>query len=670
MPIDRETQKALLRKVIDKLQQGQDLDVTNSNHIATEVVEANHEVANSVDLLRKSLMGEAIKNEKNNKKGKGDAAEDARENRTLLGKIGNGISGLAQSTKDTAKAAASGAVAGGKGLLDSMGKMLKGGLIGGGALLAGAGLLAGGAGMLIDSLNDMDAEAIKEKVKTLLSIKDDVGGAGNFFLQGGAFLAAMTGIGLGLAVFSVGSTVAGMSQGLLDYFGQGNFAEGIKQNVITLMSISGELGGALSFIGESAAFLLAMTGIAGGLAVFGLGSAVGGISSALDLFTGGSFADGIKTNVLTLLSISDAMGGVGAFLGESATFLLAMTGIGAGLAVFGAGSAIAGIASAMELFQSGAFAENIKTNVLTLLSIGTALDEKGLGFLQEGGKFFLAMTGIGAGLAAFGIGSILNSFTADDFGKKVKTNVLDLLSIPDEIEGDIELKASKVNNAMGHLSAGLTKFSAGSFVSALANAATGILNFFTGGESPIDEMLKLAEKDQEIGNTERNITRMVTALERFSALNLTGPTIDFSGLLSGIARAIPMIQALGGTHPDQEGGRSVKFGSGWFDGMEALEIGPHGILDEGLKIEEIAAKIGQVQGALGYNVNVAGGGPNATMSAMYDASNEQALGQAGTATGNTNVVDASTNMGDTINQTNTGIQMVPEGTDAGVVYDG
>ena len=70
-----------------------------------------------------------------------------------------------------------------------MGKMLKGGLIGGGALLAGAGLPIGGAGLMsIDSLNDMDADAIKEKVKTLLSIKDDVGGAGNFFLQGGAFL--------------------------------------------------------------------------------------------------------------------------------------------------------------------------------------------------------------------------------------------------------------------------------------------------------------------------------------------------------------------------------------------------------------------------------------------------------------------------------------------------
>ena len=47
-----------------------------------------------------------------------------------------------------------------------------------------------------------------------------------------------------------------------------------------------------------------------------------------------------------------------------------MTGIGTGLAVFGAGSGIAGIVGATELFQSGEFAENIKTNVLTLLSIG------------------------------------------------------------------------------------------------------------------------------------------------------------------------------------------------------------------------------------------------------------------------------------------------------------
>ena len=668
MPIDRETQKALLRKVIDKLQQGQDNDVKNSNHIADEVVTGNQLVADRVDYLRQTITGEAKKQEKDGKKGKGDAAEDARENRNLLSKIGNGISGLAQSTKDTAKAAASGAVSGGKGLLESMGKMLKGGLIGGGALLAGAGLLAGGAGMLIDSLNDMDADAIKEKVKTLLSIKDDVGGAGNFFLQGGAFLVAMTGIGLGLAVFSVGSTVAGMSQGLLDYFGQSNFAEGIKQNVVTLLSISDELGGNLNMLADGGAFLLAMTGVALGLAVFGLGSGVAGISSAMDLFTGGSFADGIKQNVLTLLSIKDELGGNLNMLADGGAFMLAMTGIGSGLAVFGLGSAIAGIASAMELFQSGAFAENIKTNVLTLLSIKDELGGN-LAMLADGGAFGLAMTGIGLGLAAFGIGSILNSFTADDFGASVKENVLQLLSIPDEVDGDIEEKASKVNNAMGHLSAGLTKFSGGTFVSALANAGASILNFLTGGDSPIDQMLALAEKDAEIASTERNITRMVSALERFSALNLTGPTIDFTKLIGGVATAIPFIQALGGTHPDQEGGNSVTLGGNLFGG--GIEFGPHGILDEGLKIPEVAEKIAQVQGALGYNVNVSGAGATGAMAMAYDTSNEQAFAQLDAMGGtNNNVVDASVRTGDTVNVSKGTVQMNPEGTaDNGVPLD-
>ena len=256
--------------------------------------------------------------------------------------------------------------------------------------------------------------------------------------------------------------------------------------------------------------------------------------------------------------------------------------------------------------------------------------------LVDGGAFFLAMTGIGAGLAAFGIGSILNSFTSDDFGKKIKTNVLDLLSIPDEVEGDIQEKAAKVNNAMGSLSAGLMKFSGGSFVSSLANAATGILNFFTGGESPIDQMLKLADKDAEIASTERNIDRMVDTLGRFSSLNLTGPTIDFTKLMRGVADAIPFIQALGGTHPDQEGGtKSVKVGTYG----SRIEIGPQGILDEALKIEDISAKIAQVQGALGYNVNVS---PTASSSTMGNQVTEMSNEQAGTqAPVVVNQVDAS-----------------------------
>tara|TARA_B100002019_G_C21270057_1_gene601708 strand:+ start:1687 stop:3666 length:1980 start_codon:yes stop_codon:yes gene_type:complete len=629
MPINKETQAAKLQKILEQLQANQTTDAKNTDHIADTLKTDTGEKLLDISSVLQTGFGTQ---QKENKKNQGDNAEKERENRNLFGKIADGISGVKQATVSASSKAAKGA----GGLLASMGKTLKGGLMGGGALLAGAGLLAGGAGMLINSLNEMDADEIKEKVKTLISIKDDVGGAGDFFVGGGAFLLAMTGIGLGLAVFSVGSTVAGMSQGLLDYFGQGNWAEGIKQNVITLMSISDELGGALAFIGDSAAFLLAMTGIAAGLAVFGAGSAVGGISTAMDVFTSGQFAEGIKQNVLTLLSIKDSLGGNVDLLTTSGVFLAAMTGIGTGLAVFGVGSGIAGLAGATELFQSGEFAENIKTNVLTLLSIKDSLGGN-LDMLADGGAFGLAMTGIGLGLAAFGIGSILNSFQSPEFGAKIKENVLQLLSIPDSIDGNIEEKASQVNVAMGHLSEGLGKFAGGTFVSSLANAATGILNFFTGGESPIDEMLKLAEKDQEIASTERNISRMVVALERFSSLNLTGPSIDFTQLLGSVGQAIPFIQALGGTHPEQLAGKSVNVGGGFFGG--GVDFGPHGILDEGLKIEEISGKIQQITGALGISPTLAVAGGNGAGMQISEQQLETAEMQS---SGNTvNIVDNS-----------------------------
>jgi hypothetical protein len=629
MPINKETQAAKLQKILEQLQANQNTDIKNADHIADTLNTDTGEKLLDISSVLRTGFGTQ---QKENKKNQGDNAEKERENRNLFGKIADGISGVKQATVSASSKAASGA----GGLLASMGKTLKGGLMGGGALLAGAGLLAGGAGMLINSLNEMDADEIKEKVKTLISIKDDVGGAGNFFVGGGAFLLAMTGIGLGLAVFSVGSTVAGMSQGLLDYFGQGNWAEGIKQNVITLMSISDELGGALAFIGDSAAFLLAMTGIAAGLAIFGAGSAVGGIASALDTFTGGNFAEGIKQNVLTLLSIKDELGGNLDMLADGGVFYLAMAGIGAGLAVFGAGSGIAGIIGATELFQSGEFAENIKTNVLTLLSIKDSLGGN-LNMLADGGAFGLAMTGIGLGLAAFGIGSILNSFQSPEFGAKIKENVLQLLSIPDSIDGNIEEKASQVNVAMGHLSDGLGKFAGGTLVSSLANAAAGILNFFTGGESPIDEMLKLAEKDQEIASTERNISRMVVALERFSSLNLTGPTIDFTQLLGSVGQSIPFIQALGGTHPEQLAGKSVNVGGGFFGG--GVDFGPHGILDEGLKIDEISGKIQQITGALGISPTLAVAGGNGAGMQISEQQLETAEMQS---SGNTvNIVDNS-----------------------------
>ena len=98
-----------------------------------------------------------------------------------------------------------------KGLAGILGKLGMGAgaaMLGGGALLAGAGILAGGAGFLLKELNDLDGKAVRANVKELMGISDDMGGKVEFFLEGGSFMLAMTGLGLGLAAFSIGAGVA------------------------------------------------------------------------------------------------------------------------------------------------------------------------------------------------------------------------------------------------------------------------------------------------------------------------------------------------------------------------------------------------------------------------------------------------------------------------------
>ena len=127
--------------------------------------------------------------------------------------------------------------------------------------------------------------------------------------------------------------------------------------------------------------------------------------------------------------------------------------------------------------------------------------------LKDGGTFFLAMTGIGAGLAAFGIGSILNLFTGDDFGKKIKGNVTDLLSITDVVEGKKGLleRASDFSEAMGSISAGLLKFSGGTLISSLTEAASGILEFFSGKESAMGQVMSIADRRGKLKKAQKQL---------------------------------------------------------------------------------------------------------------------------------------------------------------------
>ena len=368
------------------------------------------------------------------------------------------------------------------------------------AFAIGSGASAGVA-MFTDGSNF--ATTIKEQVVELLSIKDELGGNVAMLADGGAFYLAMLGIGLGLAIFGAGSAIAGVSDGLKTFTGTGNFAENIKSQVVTLMSISDELGGAASFIGGSAAFLLAMTGIGLGLAVFGIGSGVAGLTSALADFTTGGFAQSIKDSVITLLSISDELGGAANLIGKAGTFYLAMSVIGLGLAVFGLGAGIAGLGTAISDFSTGGFAQTIVDNVMTLLSISDKLGGA-TEFIGDSATFLLAMTGIGAGLAAFGAGQGIGSFiegVGKLFGGEAPMDKI--LRLADNVDG---IKAIKP--ALEDAGAGLERFANATKTMGSKESKEGIKRFL--------EMLADLDNKGRIKNLEQFVDAISLVPEGFS----------------------------------------------------------------------------------------------------------------------------------------------------------
>jgi len=439
------------------------------------------------------------------------------------------------------------------------------------------------------------------------------------------FASGMTGLlkGTGFATAGAG-ILAGGAGFFLQQLNEMD-ADSIKENVGKLLSIQDDFeGGAGEFFKKSGTFVLAMTGIGLGLAVFGIGSAIAGMSDALTQFSNAQFATSIKENVKVLLSISDELGGAGAFLGDSGTFLLAMTGIGLGLAVFGAGAAVAGMSDALTNFANPNFATSIKANVIELLSIADALGGN-TEMLKDGGTFFLAMTGIGAGLAAFGIGSILNLFTGDDFGKKIKGNVTDLLSITDVVEGKKGLveRASDFNTAMGNISAGLVKFAGSTFVSSLAEAGSSILNFFSGKESAMGQIMSIADRKGEIEEGAKAVDTLTESITKLGAMGQVKVQTDFFSNISDIAQTVPVVDALA------NGGKVRLKGDTFATTIEK------GILDPSIKLPEVVEKIKLVQQAFTPAPAVSGVGLGDATATNQELTNQN--------TSNTTIVDNSTN---------------------------
>ena len=351
----------------------------------------------------------------------------------------------------------------------------------------GLGLAAFGVGQSITALgqwvtDDKWAKSIKDSVTTLLSIKDELGGNWNLLTGSVAFVPAMTGIATGLAIFSAGSTVAGMSDALVNFSGGSEWATNIKNNVVTLLGIKDELGDNVSMLYDSGAFGLAMSGIGLGLAAFGTGALLaGGTDMLADWFsTGNNWAQQVVDNVTTLLGIVN-LPGIGA---DTAKFAATMTGIGAGLIAFSAGAGAASVSDAIA------------------------------DWITEGeGR--------------------------QSWSQQVKDNVTNLLSIVDDAD---EGKATSFVAAMGQISAGLVAFSGANFVGSLTTAGAAIIGFFTGTESPFSQIKMVAEQAEELEKGAAAVDSLTGSIEKLGQLQFDGSSINMREFAEDLAASVPVIE--------------------------------------------------------------------------------------------------------------------------------
>ncbi len=277
----------------------------------------------------------------------------------------------------------------------------------------GVGLLALGIGSAgnaaVDKfLDDGWAETIVDNVTTLLSISQLQGGSLSFLGQGAGFGLAMTGIGLGLAAFGIGKATDGVGGAINKFAAGDNFAERIKKEVETLLSI--DMSNA---DGKKLDFIATMSSLGLGLVAFAIGKSTSGVAESVNFFTrGDNFAADIKKEVETLLEIPNLPG----VAGDTVGFLAVMGGISAGLGAFAISKGAAGVAEFLNL--GGNFATGIKEETDVLLTIGEGADEErsrraaaALAHLSGGLALFAGSKGLGA-IAGLGA-SVLDFFTGN-----------------------------------------------------------------------------------------------------------------------------------------------------------------------------------------------------------------------------------------------------------------
>ncbi len=329
--------------------------------------------------------------------------------------------------------------------------------------------------------------------------------------MGTAFKAAvgMSAIGLGLGGFFAGLALADAGASFLKSDGSTikalmvNLAEGLGAFSGPSMVALGTLLGAGAIFGA----VSPVAGVKAALGMAAIGAGLGGFFAGIALADAGAGflnSDGstIKTLMINLAE------GLGAFSGPSMIALGALLGAGA---LFGAvgGPAVAGMAalgmSAIGLGLGGFFA-------------GLAVADKGISLMmgdgQPGESIKFLMVNMGEGLG--GLFDGVKDITLEDIAK-------------------LPLAAAAASSSM-------LAIAGANGISAILGGLTKIVNFFTGGTNPMEFVMDIGEKADQVDAGATAIERVSEALKRLSGLDISIKS-NFKDFANDLKDSIPIIEA-------------------------------------------------------------------------------------------------------------------------------
>ena len=214
-------------------------------------------------------------------------------------------------------------------------------------------------------------------------------------------------------------------------------------------------------------------------------------------------------------------------------------------------------------------------NVQNLLSIAS-LENVG----ADTAVFLKTMTGIAAGLAVFSIGATVSGISnalsdwispgegRGDWTLDTKRRVNNILSIVKENE-NLEQNANSFAAAMSKIKDGLNAFASGSFVGSLKNAGASIVNFFSGNDSPFENIRMISQEAQGLTVGADAVDRLAISMGKLSDFSFDGSKFKIKDFADDLLEAVPVIEKsiMGG---DIRGKRNKVIGE--FKGLASPEI--------------------------------------------------------------------------------------------------